>query len=255
MILQVQVHRCVPGDDGGAAQLYKLWQHCSGATRPLGAPRHPGRKKMIRCRPGRRSQPGHVRVPPLGEWKALRRGQTNHRCPNHEEAGPLEGKDGLLLSGQVGSTPRPGGWREQRRRRRRRKILQVTVLIFQKWTLKCVPTWTESSVAGLDWDRDLDWDQDWDWDLDWSQGPAEAHSSSTLPPHSPATASSPPPHSAPSQSQTSPRVEMRWRSRGPLKESFEPGRRGEEEKVTRRRPRKRLQELEPAASRTSRGSG
>lgn len=121
MILQVQVHRCVPGDDGGAAQLYKLWQRCSGATRPLGAPRHPGRKKMIRCRPRRRSQPGHVTVPPLGEWKALRRGQTNHRCPNHEEAGPLEGKDGLLLSGQVGSTPRPGGWREQRRRKRKRR--------------------------------------------------------------------------------------------------------------------------------------
>ena len=82
---------------------------------------YPGRKKMIRCRPGRRSQPGHVTVPPLGEWKALRRGQTNHRYPNHEEAGPLEGKDGLLLSGQVWSTPLPGGWREQRRRRRRRK--------------------------------------------------------------------------------------------------------------------------------------
>lgn len=92
---------------------------------------YPGQKMMTRCRPGRRCQPGHVTVPPLGEWKALRRGQMNHRCPNHE-VGPQEGRDGLLLSEQVWSTPRPGGWREQKRKRR--KTLQVTVQIFQKWT-------------------------------------------------------------------------------------------------------------------------
>lgn len=40
MILQVQVRHCGPGDDGGAAQLYKLWQRCSGATRQQAAPRH-----------------------------------------------------------------------------------------------------------------------------------------------------------------------------------------------------------------------
>lgn len=28
---------------------------------------YPARKKMIHCRPGRRSQPGHVTVPPLRE--------------------------------------------------------------------------------------------------------------------------------------------------------------------------------------------
>lgn len=40
MILQVQVRRCVPGDGGGAAQLYKLWHYCSGAMQQQAAPRH-----------------------------------------------------------------------------------------------------------------------------------------------------------------------------------------------------------------------
>ncbi len=94
---------------------------------------YPAPKKMIRCQPERRSPPGHVTVPPSEEWKAPRKGQTSHRCPNHEEVGALEGKDCLLLPGWGQGTPLPGGWREQRRRR----ILLVTVQIFQKWTWRC----------------------------------------------------------------------------------------------------------------------
>lgn len=40
MIPQVQVRRCVPGDDGGAAQLYKPWRRCSGVMQQQAAPRH-----------------------------------------------------------------------------------------------------------------------------------------------------------------------------------------------------------------------
>lgn len=44
---QVRVPRCAPGDDCGAAQLYKPWQRCSGATWLQAAPRH--LKHTARC--------------------------------------------------------------------------------------------------------------------------------------------------------------------------------------------------------------
>ena len=93
---------------------------------------YPGPKRMIHCRPRRRSRPGHVTGPPLGEWTALTKGPTNRRCRNPEEAGALEGWGGLLLSGWSQETPPPAGWMEQRRRRRR--ILQVKVQTLQSWT-------------------------------------------------------------------------------------------------------------------------
>lgn len=40
MTPQVRVRHCAPGGDGGAAQLYKLWQRCSGATSQQAAPHH-----------------------------------------------------------------------------------------------------------------------------------------------------------------------------------------------------------------------
>lgn len=88
--------------------------------------------RRIHSQPARKSRPGHSTVPPLEEWKARRREQTNRRCPNHGEEDALgEGND-RLLSGLEQDSLHRGGQRKHKRVR----VLPAMVLMSWIWTCR-----------------------------------------------------------------------------------------------------------------------